>query len=239
MSTTRKMDSFYPKIDEVELVLVDDDNDFYDPLETNFECEDENEDTKLQLNDAVYEENHFHWNTNDATNNSPENATDSVNPVEFIKQETTYENCDYKYDITSNQEVENVVESDENSNHSFDAGYENFQNNDSEHSSDVPIIELKPNPDELLKATTELKQNEKIPKSTEVEKTVVKEDIVKTEKNLNKKKHTKKRRKEDEEIVVASTSECSIKKEPKVKKKSPKEEKVVCSSLKEDKKKQI
>lgn len=83
------MDSFYPKFGEVELVLVEDDNDFYDPLETNIEFEDENEDVKLQLNDTVIEENPFHLNIESYEDeSSPEYIIDSDDDVtEVIPEE--------------------------------------------------------------------------------------------------------------------------------------------------------
>lgn len=50
---------------ELELVLVEDNNDFVDPLELNFECEEINEDNKLQLNDDIYEEKNFFIGSDD------------------------------------------------------------------------------------------------------------------------------------------------------------------------------
>lgn len=50
---------------ELELVLVEDNNDFVDPLELNFECEEINEDDKLQLNDDIYEEKNFFIESDD------------------------------------------------------------------------------------------------------------------------------------------------------------------------------
>lgn len=215
------MDSFYPKFDEVELVLVDDDNDFYDPLETNFECEDENEDTKLQLNDTVYEDDQFNWSAEETTNNSStneNNTTELIDSVEIVKLENSYENCDYKYGNTTNN-VENITESDEKI-VSYDTDQECFQNNDSNHSSDDErLIKYKPNPDDILKTTIEQKQN-KIKLSDKIEE--IEENVVKTEHVQTKKKKRLKIKRKKEETVTSS-----IKKEPKTKKKCIKEEKVV------------
>lgn len=211
------MDSFYPKIDEVELVLVDDDNDFYDPLETNFECEDENEDTKLQLNDTVYEDDQFHWSGDETTNHSSADENEPVNSVEIVKLENSYENCDYNNGNTTNND-EHFSESDEKI-ISYDTDQECFQNNDSNHmSDDEQIIEFKPNPDEILKTTIKQKQKQnKIVKISEE----IEENVVKTEHVQTKKKRLKTKRKKEETVTS------SIEKEPKTKKKCIKEEKVV------------
>lgn len=210
------MDSFYPKIDEVELVLVDDDNDFYDPLETNFECEDENEDTKLQLNDTVYENDQFHWSGDETTNHSSADENEPVNSVEIVKLENSYENCDYNNGNTTNND-EYFSESDEKI-ISYDTDQECFQNNNSNHTSDdEQIIEFKPNPDEILKTTIKQKQKQnKVKISKEIE-----ENVVKTEHVQTKKKRLKTKRKKEETVTS------SIEKEPKTKKKCIKEEKVV------------
>lgn len=212
------MDSFYPKLDEVELVLVDDDNDFYDPLETNFECDDGNEDIKLQLNDTVYEESQFHWSDDETTNHSTKDVNNTIETVNaVVKQETSYEHCDYNYDNASDY-GEKTVDSDENSSHSFEIRHESFENNDSNHSTEMPIIESKPDPNDIPQTDTELRKNQR--KSDELE---VKKVATKTEKPRNRKKRKKNVRKD---VVTASTSECIIKKEPRIKKTLPKEEKV-------------
>lgn len=224
------MDSFYPKFGEVELVLVDDDNDFYDPLETNFECEDE--DTKLQLNDTVYEENQFLWNTEEIPNHSSMDEDDiDVESAKTIKHEISYESYDYDCDDASNDVK--YFENCENSNHSNDTGQECFQNNDSNHSSD---IELKPKPSEILAANTKeeteiLSQNER-----NIEPTT---EIVKIEKRRKKTKKSSKIKRKKDDTVTESNSECSIKKESKPRKKQPKEENSVRNYLLNENKYQL
>lgn len=214
------MDSFYPKFGEVELVLVDDDNDFYDPLETNFECEEE--DTKLQLNDTVYEESQFLWNTEETSNRSSVDEDDIDGEAErTIKREISYENCDYNDEDASNH-VENFDEPHENSNDSYDTGQECFQNNDSNHSSD---IELKPKPCEILEAANKQEAKEIVSeKDQKIEPT---NDIVKIEKDQKKMEKVLKKKRKKDNASAESSSECSVKKEPKTRKKYPKEENTV------------
>lgn len=163
------MESYYPKFGEVELVLVEDDNDFYDPLETNFECEDENEDNKLQLNDAIHEENQFNLEIDDVE----QERTASPPPIPeeqhghgkqpTIKQESPDQNYDFVPTATaSNTAGKNgpiatpKFERDiEMSDDSLDAYESHFNDNDSNHEDSTPI-ETKPNLAEL-----QLQDNEK------------------------------------------------------------------------------
>lgn len=165
------MESFYPKFGEVELVLVEDDNDFYDPLESNFECEDDNEDVKLQLNDTIHEESQFNLDIDDDTNaSSPPPSPVQVEHSGFgrkpsIKQEILDQNCDYdaaaavnannNFNHKNNRPIiapkfECDVDASEDS---LDANNSQFfgnnSDNDSDYEDNTPLIELKPNLDEL------------------------------------------------------------------------------------------
>lgn len=143
------MDSFYPKFGEVEVVLVDDDNDFFDPLETNFECEDENEDAKLQLNDAVCEDTQFHLSSIDSREMSPWNENTELKEV--AKRRISRENSDEQLNDIEEYvvKVENI---DDNSNSSFDGrqNIESFDNKFSEDSSDDLLHEVKVDPNIIL-----------------------------------------------------------------------------------------
>lgn len=112
------MESYHPKIGELELVLVEDNNDFYDPLEINFECDDENEDIKLQLNDTVDDDSEFHLtNTDDSNGNSSPIICDTPNGC--IKQEAIHhKNEEGKKKI----DCVKIEDLSENSNSSFGAG---------------------------------------------------------------------------------------------------------------------
>lgn len=166
------MESFYPKFGEVELVLVEDDNDFFDPLESNFECEDDNEDTKLQLNDTIHEENQFNLDIDDI--DQDRDASPSPLPPVYdehsagfgrksrIKQEHPDQNCDYGVAATGaannnsskfNRPIiapkfECDVDASEDS---LDANNSHFYDNDDDDScyEDITPIETKPNVDEL------------------------------------------------------------------------------------------
>lgn len=135
------MDSFYPKFGEVEMVLVDDDNDFYDPLETNLEFEDK-EDVSFQLNDTAYEECKFHLNIDD--NYKKDTIVDSRTIGEGVKVENAYKT--YSSESTSDLAIK-IESQDENSNDTFVAEYmnEDFHTNDSEDSLDEFPNETKSN----------------------------------------------------------------------------------------------
>lgn len=213
------MDSFYPKFGEVELVLVDDDNDFYDPLETNFECEEE--DTKLQLNDTVYEESQFLWNTEETPNRSSVDDDDIMELDRTIKRDISYKNCDYNSDDASNH-VKKFDEPYEIGTDSYDSGPECLQNNDSNHTSDV---ESKPESSEIFKAANKQETNEIISENEQkIEHT---NDTMTIEKDQKKTKKSLKNKRKKDDIATESNSECSIKKEPKTRKKCPKEENTV------------
>lgn len=162
------MASFYPKFGEVELVLVEDENDFFDPLESNFECEDENEDVKLQLNDTIHEEDNFNlaiddedeeeMDERDAVHTPPPHDDQSnFHRKPRIKQEVSDHYGDnftgvgaakgnankYGPIITPKCEL-NANMSDD----SFDADDSHFYDNDSNHDDSAPI-EIKPNLAEL------------------------------------------------------------------------------------------
>lgn len=109
------MDSFYPKIDEVELVLVEDNNDFYDPLESNFECDDENEDEKLQLNDTIYEDNQFNLSIDDRRSSS--STDESITQIELVKLEVIDDRSDNEKTISNWIKIES---SSDSSNDAFD-----------------------------------------------------------------------------------------------------------------------
>lgn len=156
------MDSFYPKFGEVEMVLVDDDNDFFDPLETNFECEDENEDAKLQLNDAVYEDTQFQLSSFDSRENSLWSENIELN--KSVKEKTYRENsqdnndrCITKTHIVKVEEIhdkhsENASTIVDSSNSSFDdlQNSESFENHFSDDSSDDQLHEVKVDPKMIL-----------------------------------------------------------------------------------------
>lgn len=112
------MESYHPKIGELELVLVEDNNDFYDPLEINFECDDENEDINLQLNDTVDDDSEFHLtNTDDSNGNSSPIICDTPNG--FIKQEAIHHKNEEDKKTIDCVKIEDLSE---NSNSSFGAG---------------------------------------------------------------------------------------------------------------------
>lgn len=149
------MESFYPKFGEVELVLVEDDNDFFDPLESNFECEDENEDTKLQLNDTILEENQFNLDVDDDDDDEEERDASS-SPVHSgsggkprIKREISDQNCDYTDRPIIAPKFECDVDASEDS---FDANnshfYDNDDDNDPNYEDNTPT-EAKPDVDDL------------------------------------------------------------------------------------------
>lgn len=152
------MESFYPKIGEVELVLVEDDNDFFDPLETNFECEDENEDVKLQLNDEIHEESQFHLESSD--NPDTDSNVDEHPVSSSIKREIVEQNGDVALvaNKTSHRSGANVKleKPHEISDDSMDASDINFFDNDSNHSSDITSMEIKPNVEEMLRANNSI-----------------------------------------------------------------------------------
>lgn len=134
------MDTFYPKFGEVELVLVEDNNDFFDPLESNYECEDDNEDVKLQLNDNVYEENQFQLDIDDLSSESADELCQPQNVA--VKQEISKQNNDHVNNFKSNLKFENHCEiSDE----SVDADEAYFQDNDSNYSLEIISDDVKPN----------------------------------------------------------------------------------------------
>lgn len=172
------MESFYPKFGEVELVLVEDDNDFFDPLESNFEIEDENEDIKLQLNDTIHEENEFNLAIDDDDDDDNENDDNSENerndqspsmhcddePSDFgrkskIKQEILEQNCDYAagaattgaYKVNKYRPI--IIPKSERdadlSDDSMDANDSHFYDHDSRSHEDSFPSETKPNVEEL------------------------------------------------------------------------------------------
>lgn len=134
------METFYPKFGEVELVIVEDNNDFFDPLESNYECEDENEDVKLQLNDNVYEENQFQIDIDDLSSeshtelDSPQNAR--------VKQEVPEQSYNYVNYSKQNLKWEKPHEISDDS---VDAEEAHFQDNDSDHSLEIPSYDGKSN----------------------------------------------------------------------------------------------
>lgn len=128
------MDSFYPNFGEVELILVEDNNDFVDPLEANYECEDENEDIKLQLNDNVYEEGDFQMHVDDNSRSS----NDEYFHQKQAKSETNGAGRSIK--------AENHCDSDDSYGVGFiDSSSQNIDSSDSEE-----FIETKPDVQTLL-----------------------------------------------------------------------------------------
>lgn len=236
------MESFYPKFGEVELVLVDNDNDFYDPLESNFECEDENEDIKLQLDDSIHEENQFNLAIDDDDDDieyERDTSSSSIHQERSgfgrIKQEIPEPNCDYvaataatfavnnesKYRpiIAPKFERNDVDASDV----SLDANDSHFYDNDSNY-EDITPIETKPNIEELRLQTnktdtTKQNQNTKsmvsIPGSSGNTNEIpdVKETVA--EKKVNLKKTIKK-----DESTVHGNVKTRNKRKPKVKTKA-------------------
>lgn len=154
--TITKMDSYYPKFGEVEIVLVDDDNDFFDPLETNFDCEDENEDTKLQLNDAVYEDTQFELDEFDSRENSPskENieSNELMEQMKFCENSHDNEPCDIEEHLVKVENIDDMDDMDDNSNGSSDdrQNSESFENNFSSDSFDNLLHKVKVDPDIIL-----------------------------------------------------------------------------------------
>lgn len=145
------MDSIYPKFGEVELVLVEDDNDFFDPLETNFECEEENEDVKLQLNDTVPEEDHFQFNTEDFENDPSSAAI--IQQDKTVKPVVPKEICDLRT-VTAGDAVKVVTVNE------IDADDCYFEDNDSNDTDDVASIEIKPNIEDILKSNDSFTEDE-------------------------------------------------------------------------------
>lgn len=211
------MDSFYPKFGEVELVLVDDDNDFFDPLESNFEIEYKNEDTKLQLDDTVYEENQFHLSSDESTND-----TSVVNDLP-IKHEISCEKSDVTTIPKHSVKVENECE---NSNDSF--GIEdNVLNYDSDSLSNG--VEVKPIVDKILPIEDNVTKSN-VTKTDQTDTIESKDDIQSADEKQTKRKDIKKKKVKTEKTPAASTSKCKTEKEPNVKKKRLKEEKKVRSA---------
>lgn len=127
------MESYHPQIGELELVLVEDNNDFYDPLEINFEYDDENEDLKLQLNDTVDDNSEFHLtNTDDSNGNSSPIIYDI--PDGFIEQEAIHHNNEEEKKTIDRGKIEDL---NENSNGSFGAGV--FRDDSLDNYSDTAI----------------------------------------------------------------------------------------------------
>lgn len=216
------MDSFYPKFGEVELVLVEDNNDFYDPLETNFDFENENEDVKLQLNDTVIEENPFHLNIDNYEDEpSPECIDDSDDDITEVISDNN-DDYDKTTDPRNNVKAEYTEDIDDES---MDAEDDCFI----DEGSDISSIDTKSNIKERSTPTNDVKHVEdenptkhKVEKPIELIEPIVPLKEPKLEKQISK-TLPKLNRKTKSKISERN----KIKKEDNVEKRRPKEEQSV------------
>lgn len=231
------MDSFYPRYGEVELVLVEDNNDFFDPLETNFDCDDENEDVKLQLNDTVYEDNQFHLN-----------ADETVNSISTEESATQHDGIKYEVFNESSESPENANDRIKVKSLSFDISYEDSYDEDdapdnafdtvaeeatetrelkpkleksNEPKDSIAVIDLgKPGCDSTNTNVNELENNNGSRQAIKVDKSKI-ESL--PEKSTKRKQTRRKAKSQDDAVKVeasAAASKCDIKNKQSTKKKS-------------------
>lgn len=145
------MESFYLKSNEVELVLVDDQNDFIDPLETNLDYE---EDANLQLNDDICDDSKFNFEDEF----EPLKVTTNSNRIKQEKPATNKPN-----ESVVNLKSESESESD-NESFGVDVGEEDFSDGDSDDAFLMPTIKLKNDSKEKNSTHIRTQNNQKIGK---------------------------------------------------------------------------